>query len=196
MILPWELTWTSYLLAPLFVGINWFYLSLLDGETLRLNDLFRPFQYYFKIVGAFFMVTILTVLWSLLFVIPGIIKGFAYSQTFYILKDNPDLGIFEAITKSREMMKGNKAKLLLVNLSFIGWYLPMVLSFSWLLYESWGILPATIDSFYLAFSVNPFVAFLYLVSALGITFYVIPYYYLTLAAFYRQISKAKPAQSA
>jgi len=60
-------------------------------------------------------------LWSLLLLIPGIIKGLAYSQTFYLLKDHPEYTVLEAITESRKRMVGYKWKYFLLHLSFIGW---------------------------------------------------------------------------
>lgn len=66
-------------------------------------------------------------LWACLLVIPGIVKAYAYAMTPYILKDTYDAGnkptATEAITKSRELMKGHKAELFVLDLSFIGWWL-------------------------------------------------------------------------
>ena len=62
-------------------------------------------------------------LWSLLFVIPGIVKACSYALTFYIKNDNPNLTATEAITESRRMMDGFKLKYFMLNLSFIGWFI-------------------------------------------------------------------------
>lgn len=62
-------------------------------------------------------------LWSLLLIIPGIIKSYAYRMVPYILADNPNLGADNAITLSRQMMDGSKFDLFVMELSFIGWYL-------------------------------------------------------------------------
>lgn len=62
-------------------------------------------------------------LWSLLLIIPGIIKSYAYSQAFYIMQDNPELDAQEALNLSKKVMKGKKWKLFCLDLSFIGWYL-------------------------------------------------------------------------
>lgn len=76
---------------------------------------------------TYLLTTIFTTLWTFLFVIPGIIKGYSYGMTAYILKDMFDAGhkptATEAITKSRELMNGHKAELFVLDLSFIGWYL-------------------------------------------------------------------------
>ena len=62
-----------------------------------------------------------TILWSLLLVIPGIIKSYSYAMTSFILKDEPEMKNNAAIEKSMAMMEGNKMKLFMLDLSFIGW---------------------------------------------------------------------------
>ena len=62
-----------------------------------------------------------TILWSLLLVIPGIIKSYSYAMTSFILKDEPEMKNNAAIEKSMAMMEGNKNKLFMLDLSFIGW---------------------------------------------------------------------------
>ena len=67
-------------------------------------------------------------LWTLLLIIPGIIKAFSYAMTSYILKDNPEIKNNEAIEKSMQMMQGHKMDLFLLYLSFIGWAILSVLT--------------------------------------------------------------------
>ena len=64
---------------------------------------------------------LLIVFWYLLLVIPGIVKTFAYSQSFYILAENPEKGVLQCITESRIRMDGNKWEYFLLNVTFIGW---------------------------------------------------------------------------
>ena len=71
------------------------------------------------ITGILYNVFIM--LWSMLFVIPGIVKSCSYALTFYIRADNPSLSATEAITESRRMMDGYKMKYFMLQLSFIGW---------------------------------------------------------------------------
>ena len=68
-------------------------------------------------------------LWSLLFVIPGIIKALAYSMHPYIIADNPTIDAMEALRQSEEMMRGNKTRLLALYLSFIGWFILSAFTF-------------------------------------------------------------------
>ena len=72
-------------------------------------------------VIANLLVTLYTVLWMLLFIIPGIVAAFRYSMTFYILAENPELSASEAINRSKELMDGNKWRFFCLGASFIGW---------------------------------------------------------------------------
>ena len=92
--------------------------SLFDGFRKGLGN---------NIVAGI-LVQLFTFLWSLLFIIPGIIKGYAYSMTYFILADNPDMAPTEAIKMSQEMMKGKKWRLFCLDFSFIGWYLLSILT--------------------------------------------------------------------
>ena len=67
------------------------------------------------------LVTLFTFLWSLLFVIPGIVKAYSYSMAYFIKIDHPEYTATQAIDESRRIMNGNKMKLFLLDLSFIGW---------------------------------------------------------------------------
>ena len=67
-------------------------------------------------------------LWSLLFVIPGVIMAYAYSMAIYVANDNPDMQAMDAIRKSRELMDGHKWDLFVLDLSFIGWILLCLLT--------------------------------------------------------------------
>lgn len=75
------------------------------------------------IVSTMFLRGLYTFLWTLLFIIPGIVKSYAYRMVPYILADNPTMGADNAITLSRKMMDGNKFELFVMELSFLGWYL-------------------------------------------------------------------------
>ncbi len=75
------------------------------------------------IIYTMFLRDIYNFLWTLLFIIPGIVKAYAYRMVPYILADNPKMGPDNAITLSRKMMDGHKLNLFILELSFIGWYL-------------------------------------------------------------------------
>jgi uncharacterized membrane protein len=65
-------------------------------------------------------------LWSLLFVIPGIVKSFSYAMTEFLAVDHPDWSANQCISESRRLMKGNKLRLFLLYLSFAGWWLMVI----------------------------------------------------------------------
>ena len=99
-----------------------------DGKKLELviDGFKRSFVNSFI---AILLTRIFTMLWSLLFIIPGIIKAYAYSMTPYIIADNPEIDAMKAIEMSQEMMKGHKMELFFLHLSFIGWYILTIFTF-------------------------------------------------------------------
>ena len=105
------------------LGYAKFNLNLVDNKDAVFSDLFSQFDR----LGAGFCMNFLTglyiVLWTLLFIIPGIIKSFSYAMAPYILAEHPEMTASEAITESRRMMDGNKWRLFCLDFSFIGWNL-------------------------------------------------------------------------
>ena len=114
---------------PLGWGLNVLFLDSFRGEEIRVEGVLDGFKDYGRILGTIFLVYLYTALWSLLLIIPGIIKGYSYSMTAFILKDDPTIKYNEAIEKSMAMMDGNKMKLFLLHLSFIGWILLSCITF-------------------------------------------------------------------
>jgi uncharacterized membrane protein len=114
----------SFIFIPLSVAGYWFYLVIARWNDPKISQVFavyKDWELSLKVIGISILVAIFTFLWSLLLLIPGIIKGISYSQVFFILKDNPGYSALEAITESKQRMKGYKWKFFLLNLSFIGW---------------------------------------------------------------------------
>ena len=99
------------------------YLTLVRTKSTSFETLFSGFSNFGTTCVVGILQTIFLTLWSLLFIIPGIVKTYSYSMTYYILRDNPNLSASEAITESRRMMNGYKGKLFCLDLSFIGWFL-------------------------------------------------------------------------
>ena len=98
-------------------------------EPAELNELGWPFKNcYGNVVKTMLLTDVYVILWSLLFIIPGIIKGYAYMMVPYILAENPSLDANEAITISRRMMDGNKWKAFVFDLSFILWDIASVIT--------------------------------------------------------------------
>ena len=110
-----------FVFNPLLVGCQGFFM-INSREKAKLGEIKRGFSpSWIHNVGAMLLKDIFLCLWSLLFVIPGIIKSYSYAMVSYILADNPSLGAREAITLSRKMMNGNKWRAFVLDLSFIGW---------------------------------------------------------------------------
>jgi len=104
------------------VGYARFNLDLLDRyKKPELNTLFAYFPYWKNTATVSLLQTVYTLLWSLLFIIPGIIASYSYSMTSYILAEYPDMAPGEAISRSKEMMSGNRFRLFCLQISFIGW---------------------------------------------------------------------------
>lgn len=121
---------TYLVLLPLTVGYYYAHNQLLvNGDDSMTGNMFRTgFARYGHNLWGMILMSILIFLWTLLFIIPGIIKSFAYFLTPYILVDNPELSANEAINLSQKMMKGHKFDLFWLELSFIGWILLGILT--------------------------------------------------------------------
>ncbi|WP_349948208.1 DUF975 family protein [Lacrimispora sp. BS-2] len=92
-------------------------------NTMSYGDLFSTVRYFFKALGLLLMVSLLTFLWALLLIIPGIIAAYRYSQAIFIMVEDPSKGIMQCIRESKEMMAGNKWEYFVLELSFILWQL-------------------------------------------------------------------------
>lgn len=114
------------LVGPLLVGQSYYLLDVAENnnEGKNFELIIEPFKKSLVTsIVANILMGIFIFLWSLLLVVPGIIKYYAYNMTTYIIKDNPDIDFMEAIKKSEEMMKGNKLRLFYLQVSFIGWFI-------------------------------------------------------------------------
>jgi uncharacterized membrane protein len=122
--------------GPMTLGFAMFSISIFRNRETSPAEVFYGFERFGKAFGLYIVMTIFIILWTFLLVVPGIIAAFRYSMSFYILADNPDIGIMEAINESKRMMRGNKWKFFCLNLSFIGWgllcLLTMGIGFLWL----------------------------------------------------------------
>lgn len=120
---------TILVALPMMYGYSIVLLSVMRGGEMNIGGLFDGFNDFGRIVGTKLLQAIYTFLWTLLLVIPGIIKNYSYTMTDFILKDQPELANNAAIEKSMAMMDGNKMKLFLLDLSFIGWAILCLFTF-------------------------------------------------------------------
>ena len=120
---------TILVALPMMYGYSIVMLSVMRGGEMNIGGLFDGFNDFGRIVGTKLLQAIYTFLWTLLLVIPGIIKNYSYAMTDFILKDQPELANNAAIEKSMAMMDGNKMKLFLLDLSIIGWAILCLFTF-------------------------------------------------------------------
>jgi len=114
--------------GPLELGGAIFYLSFARDRSGRVGMVFKGFEAFTTALGAYMLKGLLILLWSLLLIVPGIIAALAYSQTYFLMADNPRLGPLEAISASKRMMRGHKWKYVYLQLRFLGWVLLGVLT--------------------------------------------------------------------
>lgn len=116
--------------VPLSFGFILTFLGFMRNQNRdeMVGQPFKVFNEYGRYLGGSLLVSIFTILWALLLIIPGIIKAYAYAMTPYIMKDQPELSAVDCIDRSMSMMNGYKWKLFLLDLSFIGWWLLSILT--------------------------------------------------------------------
>lgn len=117
----------SIALALLVVNVismgtmTWFHRSI-KTEGLKMEEMFWTFKEdYGGNVLMMFLISLYTALWSMLFVVPGIVKGYSYSLAMYIKSENPNIPASTAIELSKRMTNGHKMDLFVLDMSFIGW---------------------------------------------------------------------------
>jgi len=122
----WIATVTSLLLFPVIVALMAIFMNFVEGKEVgasNLFDFYKDLGFVVKIFFASVLVGIAGFLGLLLFIIPGIIVFLGFSQFMWVMLEDRELGIIDALKKSWELMKGQKLAYFVLNLSFIGWIL-------------------------------------------------------------------------
>lgn len=129
-------------------GLLYCYLGISRGEAVKVEDLFCGFKLLLKTLLVTILQTIIISLGFILLVVPGIIASLSLAMSYYILIDNPELSSFDVIKLSYNMMKGNRIRFLMLNLSFIGWAILATIPFGlgWLALAPY--INVTVASFY------------------------------------------------
>lgn len=114
-----------FIATPLAFGyMNAMRRYYLNSDPDVVSYMFRlPLSFYIDVVWTMLYMYVKVFLWSLLFIVPGVIKALGYAMTPFVLADEPQLNAGEAIAKSARMMQGHKHQLLLLELSYLGWVL-------------------------------------------------------------------------
>lgn len=111
---------------PIMVGLQYFSLWIYRGDmpAPTIEDMFKTgFSDYGRKLGGILWMDLFIFLWSMLFVVPGIIKALAYSFTPYILAEYPHVPATEAVKISMRMTNGHKGEIFMMSLSFLGWFI-------------------------------------------------------------------------
>jgi len=193
-----ENKWIFYILliligGPLYIGYQWFHLELIRYNNPRVSTLFSGFtQNYLRNTATYIMISLFTILWLLLLIVPGIIKGLAYSMTFFILRDRPELTVFQAITESRRMMDVRKKNLFVLILSFLPWVIiPFALGIIGLVAIIVGI-AGNDPGLFIAGSASSIIGG---IAFFGISIYLSPYFSTTIAHFYDSMVPAADSET-
>ena len=112
-----------FLFNPLQVGGFRFFRKNVTDPSTGIGVVGEGFGNYGHTFLTLFLRDLFLALWTMLLVIPGIIKAYSYWLVPYLIKDHPELSATETITRSRELMNGHKMEAFILDLSFIGWYL-------------------------------------------------------------------------
>ncbi len=107
--------------GPITLGYAQYNLNLVDGNNPQFADLFGKFGQFGQGFCVQFLRRLFIMLWTFLFIIPGLVKSYSYSMAAYIAAENPEMSATDAITESKLLMDGNKWRLFCLDLSFIGW---------------------------------------------------------------------------
>jgi len=117
--------------GPMLLGLTYYYIKLNRDETTKLKDIFQGFKnYYSSLVSSllYILIILFVLLCGLLLIVPGIIAGYRYAMSYYILSDNPYIGAKEALDRSIKLMFWYKMKLFKLDMSFVGWLLLCILT--------------------------------------------------------------------
>ncbi len=105
------------------VGFALFWLSIIRQKDVKKSLIFSGFKIFWKCFAVYFMKMIFILLWYLLLIFPGIMALCSYAMTSFIIADNPEVRIFDAINQSKKMMYGYRWKLFCLYWRFFGWML-------------------------------------------------------------------------
>lgn len=113
----------------LTVGFTIYCYNVVKKSSPDFGNLFDGFAAFFRFLWLGILMFIFVFLWTLLLVIPGIVAAYRYRQAYYIMIDHPEMSALECITASKNMMKGHKWELFVMDLSYLGWYILCAIPF-------------------------------------------------------------------
>ena len=118
-----------FFINPMELGCKSFFLKNADDPNTQIDEIKTGFApSYKRNIKTLFLRDLKVTLWSLLLIVPGIMKSFAYAQVPYILAENPDMEPKEVLDRSESMMIGHRMELFKLELSFLGWDLLSIIT--------------------------------------------------------------------
>lgn len=102
-------------------GMTSYFLKISRNEPVTYNELFSKTNMFVSYLSISLLVGLFIFLWTLAFIIPGIIASLSYSMVFFVKLDNPDMGAMDVLRKSKQIMSGHKMDYFVLGLSFLGW---------------------------------------------------------------------------
>ena len=112
---------TGLLSIVLGAGFTLYCMAIRRNERAEYLTLFDGFSFVGKLIALTIVTYAFIWLWSMLFIIPGIIAAYRYRMALYLLLDHPEMSVMQCIQESKRMMKGHKGELFVMDLSFLGW---------------------------------------------------------------------------
>ena len=112
---------TTLVSLVLGAGFVMYCMAILRGERAEYLSLFDGFSIAGKFIALYIVQLSLITLWSMLFVVPGIIAMYRYRFAEYNLYENPDLGVFQVLDMSKRQTMGYKMQLFMLDVSYFGW---------------------------------------------------------------------------
>jgi len=119
--------------GALNIGSYEYFYLLSENKNPKVSDTFRGFNYYPRNLLLSLARGSITLLWSILLVVPGVMVGLMYSQTSFIAALNPEKKVGEILKESADLTRGKKREIFVLNLSFIGWFMLSALTLGILL---------------------------------------------------------------
>ena len=109
--------------GPLSVASACFFLNVAQNKEASVNDFFSGLSYFLKALAVYVLLDVIIFIGVALFIIPGIIAGLGLSMTSYIVANNPNVGVIDALKLSWKMTKGHKMEIFILFLTLIGWFI-------------------------------------------------------------------------
>lgn len=120
----------SFIISGLFTfGYSSYFLKVSRDEDVEISELWSKINLFVPYIVVSILISVFTVLWSFLFIIPGIIAALSYSMTYYVMLDHPEMDPLTAIKESKRIMNGYKMDYFVLQLSFLGWAILGIFTF-------------------------------------------------------------------